>query len=330
MKHEWTKRRVLIEHTDGQRRWDRAYQMVLMWATVVAIPPPSACEATCLPSPQPFQEDNDGSQRSERQVSVSGYVRVSTQRQAQAQTIEQQLDRIQAYAQQQGWMLNDTHIFRDDGYSGATLNRPGLDRLRDAVRCGEVTHILMTAPDRLARSYVHQVLLMEEFKQLGCMVTFLDRPMSQDPHDQLLLQIRGAVAEYERTLIADRMRRGRQLKLKAGTLLPWTHVPFGYRVDPDHPRDPTDVRVDDVECAWVREMFAWYAGQGHSLIGLAWHLQELGVPTPTPTGKTRWNQATVRGILTNPAYVGEVYANRQSHTLCSSPGAPFAHPAHWT
>lgn len=262
------------------------------------------------------------------EVSVSGYVRVLTQRQAQAQTIEQQLERIQTYAQQQGWRLNDSNIFRDDGYSGASLNRPGLDRLRDAVRCGEITHILMTAPDRLARSYVHQVLLMEEFKQLGCKVTFLDRPMSQDPHDQLLLQIRGAVAEYERTLIADRMRRGRQLKLKAGTLLPWTHVPFGYRVDPDHPRDPTDVRVDDVECAWVREMFAWYAGQGHSLIGLAWHLQELGVPTPT--GKTRWNQATVRGILTNPAYVGEVYANRQSHTLCSSPGAPFAHPAHWT
>jgi site-specific DNA recombinase len=149
------------------------------------------------------------------------------------------LERIKTYAQQQSWTLNDTHIFRDDGYSGASLNRPGLDRLRDAVRGGEVTHILMTAPDRLARSYVHQVLLMEEFKQWGCTVMFLDRPMSQDPHDQwplerppLLLQIRGAVAEYERTLIADRMRRGRQIKLKAGTLLPWTHVPFGYRVAP--------------------------------------------------------------------------------------------------
>lgn len=84
------------------------------------------------------------------EVSVSGYVRVSTQRQAQAQTIEQQLERIQTYAQQQGWRLNDSNIFRDDGYSGASLNRPGLDRLRDAVRCGEITHILMTAPDRLA------------------------------------------------------------------------------------------------------------------------------------------------------------------------------------
>jgi site-specific DNA recombinase len=117
-------------------------------------------------------------------MNVSRYVRVSTQRQAQAQTIEQQLERIQTYAQQQGWTLSDAQLFRDDGYSGASLNRPGLDRLREAVRCGEATHILMTAPDRLARSYVHQVLLMEEFKQLGCAVTFLDRPMSEDPHDQ--------------------------------------------------------------------------------------------------------------------------------------------------
>jgi site-specific DNA recombinase len=110
-------------------------------------------------------------------VSVSGYVRVSTQRQAQAQTIDQQLDRLRSYAQQQGWTLKDANIFRDDGYSGASLNRPGWDRLRDGVRSGETTHVLMTAPDRLARSYVHQVLLMEEFKQLGCTVTY--RPYAE-------------------------------------------------------------------------------------------------------------------------------------------------------
>src|SRR4051794_3895187 len=85
--------------------------------------------------------------------------------------------------------------------------------------------ILITAPDRLARNYVHQVLLVEELQRHGAEVTFLDRPMSQDPHDQLLLQIRGAVAEYERTLINERMRRGRLRKLRAGTLLPRRHAP---------------------------------------------------------------------------------------------------------
>lgn len=133
---------------------------------------------------------------------VAMYVRVSTQRQAQSQTIEQQLERLQAHIQAQGWEWREELIFRDDGYSGATLNRPGLDRLRDKVAIGEVDRVILTAPDRLARKYVHQVLLLEEMEGLGCEVEFVERPMSQDPHDQLVLQIRGAVAEYERTLIA--------------------------------------------------------------------------------------------------------------------------------
>lgn len=138
------------------------------------------------------------------------YVRVSTQRQAQAQTIEQQLGRLRAHLGSQGVELAGEAIFRDDGYSGATLNRPGLDRLRDAVRAGEITQVLVTDPDRLARNYVQLMVLLEELEHFGCQVTFLDRPMSREPQDQLLLQIRGAVAEYERTLIAERMRRGRQ------------------------------------------------------------------------------------------------------------------------
>ena len=132
---------------------------------------------------------------------VGAYVRVSTNRQAQSQTIEQQIERLKDYNRAHAVGLGETHIYRDDGYSGATLNRPGLDRLREAVRDGLITHIMITAPDRLARSYVHQMLLLDEFKQAGVTVLFVDRPMSEDPHDQLLLQIRGAVAEYERTPI---------------------------------------------------------------------------------------------------------------------------------
>jgi DNA invertase Pin-like site-specific DNA recombinase len=148
---------------------------------------------------------------------VAIYARVSTTRQAQAQTIQQQLDRLRAAVAERGWTLEEEHVYRDDGYSGAGLSRPGLDRLRDHAALAELDLVLVTAPDRLARNYVHQVLLLDELGRHGLKVEFLDRPMSHDPHDQLLLQIRGAVAEYERTLIAERMRRGRQAKLRAGT-----------------------------------------------------------------------------------------------------------------
>jgi site-specific DNA recombinase len=239
---------------------------------------------------------------------IAVYVRVSTQRQAQTQTIEQQLERLRTYIKEQNWTLPDEQIFRDDGYSGSRLNRPGLDRLRDQVRSAELDRVLITAPDRLARNFVHQMLLLEEIERFGCQVVFLDRPMTHDPHDQLLLQIRGAVAEYERTLIAERMRRGRQMKLRAGTLLPWTRAPYGLRLDPDHPRDPTGMSVDPAEAAQVAEMFAWYLTEGATLYGLAQHLQQQGVPTPRE--RKFWNAASVRGILTNPVYTGQVFSGR--------------------
>ncbi|WP_424140390.1 recombinase family protein [Roseomonas chloroacetimidivorans] len=239
---------------------------------------------------------------------VALYVRVSTQRQAQAQTIEQQMERLTGYAREQGWDVPVGHVFRDEGYSGATLRRPGLDRLRDRAAARHLDLVLITAPDRLARNYVHQVLLLEELQGHGCEVRFLDRPMSQDPHDQLLLQIRGAVAEYERTLITERMRRGRQRKLEAGVMLPWTRPPFGYRVDPDHPRDPAGIRIEEAEAAIVREMFAWYAEEAHSFCSLARLLEQRGIRTST--GLARWNLASIRALLTNPAYAGRVYGNR--------------------
>src|SRR6266576_3184565 len=129
---------------------------------------------------------------------VAVCARVSTIRQAQAQGIEQQLDRLRAAVAERGWELDDQHVYRDDGYSGARLGRPGLDRLRDHAALADLDVVVVAAPDRLARNYVHQVLLIEELAARGCQVEFLDRPMSADPHDQLLLQIRGAVAEYER------------------------------------------------------------------------------------------------------------------------------------
>jgi site-specific DNA recombinase len=236
------------------------------------------------------------------------YARVSTTRQAQAQTIGQQLDRLRAAVAGRGWAVDEQHVYRDEGYSGASLGRPGLDRLRDHAAMADLDVVLVTAPDRLARNYVHQVLLIEELAGHGCQVEFLDRPMSQDPHDQLLLQIRGAVAEYERTLIAERMRRGRQARLRAGTLLPWTTPPFGYRLDAERPRDAAAVRVEPGEAVLVAQLFGWYLESRATVRQVARRLTDLGLATPT--GKPCWNAASVRWILRNPAYTGRALTNR--------------------
>jgi site-specific DNA recombinase len=242
-------------------------------------------------------------------MQIAAYVRVSGQRQVQAQTIEQQLERLRDHSERQGWSWREVEIFRDDGYSGASLKRPGLDRLRDQTARAAFDVVMITAPDRQARKYVHQVLLIEEVERTGCRVEFVERPMSEDPHDQLLLQIRGAVAEYERSLIAERMRRGRLQKFQAGAMLPWSRPPYGYRLATDHPRNPVGVRLEETEAAHVAEIFASYLSEGGGLIQLAKRLTPLGISPPK--GGRCWSISTLRGMLTNPTYTGTVYAGRE-------------------
>ncbi len=240
---------------------------------------------------------------------IALYARVSTSRQQQTHTIDQQLTRLRSYVTSQAdWSLAEEHIFCDDGYSGAKLKRPGLDHLRDQAALGAFDLLLLTTPDRLARNYVHQMVLLEELERDRCRVQFLDRPLSDDPHDQLVLQIRGAVAEYERTLIAERMRRGRQTKVRNGQLLPWTHTPYGDRAHPERPRDAALLQIDPAHAAIVQELFDAYGTGGVSLYQLAQRLTKRQVPSPT--GVAHWTAATIRLIFLNPCYAGMAYANR--------------------
>jgi site-specific DNA recombinase len=246
-------------------------------------------------------------------ASLVGYARVSTESQAERQTIEQQVESLTRYAHEHGWDLDRGDIYRDEGFSGARLDRPGLDRLRDAVSSGEVDTILVASPDRLARRYAYQVWLLEEFERAGCRVVFLEHPLSDDPQDALLVQIRGAVAEYERTVIADRMRRGRLAALAAGRMLPWSAPPFGYRADPLRPRAPEALQVDEGEAWVVRRVFESYVEEGLSLYAIARHLTEEGVPTAK--GRAVWSPSTVHKILTNSAYSGVAYGNRKRRVV---------------
>jgi site-specific DNA recombinase len=158
------------------------------------------------------------------------YARVSTERQELQQTIASQLSLLQDWAMAQGHALTEAHVFRDEGFSGSRLDRPALDALRDAIRDGAIDVVAVFSPDRLARKYAYQVLLMEEFRRAGCDVVFLHRPISEDPNDQLLLQIQGAIAEYERAVLAERFRRGKLQKARDGNIIS-SKAPYGYRYE---------------------------------------------------------------------------------------------------
>lgn len=184
------------------------------------------------------------------------YARVSTERQERHQTIDSQLAALRAWAVSQGHELAEEHVFRDDGYSGSRLDRPGLDALRDAVRDRAVELVAVLTPDRLARKYAYQVLLLEEFRHAGVEVAFVQHPVSDDPNDQLLLQIQGAVAEYERAVLGERFRRGKLQKARDGHYQ-GGRAPYGYRYVPRQDAVPGHLVVDEQEAELVRTLYSW-------------------------------------------------------------------------
>src|SRR5215217_4407146 len=187
---------------------------------------------------------------------VAIYARVSTERQERQQTIDSQLAALRSWAASGAHELDEAHVFRDEGCSGARLDRPGLDALRDAVRDSAVEHVAVLSPDRLARRYAYQVLLLEEFRRASCEVSFLQHPISDDPNDQLLLQIQGAIAEYERAVLAERFRRGKLQKARDGHILS-AKAPYGYRYEARHDAVPARLIVEDAEADMVRQLYAW-------------------------------------------------------------------------
>jgi site-specific DNA recombinase len=246
-------------------------------------------------------------------MNAAVYARVSTDRQAQDQTIDSQLAALRQWAAEGGHDLRPEHVFADDGYSGTRLDRPALDRLRDAARDGEVG---VYSPDRLARKYAYQVLLLEEFQKAGCAVAFVHRPLTDDPHDQLLLQIQGAVAEYERAVLKERFRRGKLQKARAGQWIT-SKAPFGYRYLPKRDGVPGHLEVDPAEAEVVRMLFGWLLDDRLSIRQM---LKRLAAgPWRPRSGNRHWSSCVVRRILSDPTYTGTAYANRYTYTVPRKP-----------
>src|SRR5215475_14549198 len=162
-------------------------------------------------------------------MQVACYARVSTSQQQHEGTIESQRRTLQQHIQHHGWSLLPEHEYIDDGISGARLDRPALDRLRDAARCGEFDAGVIVSPDRLARNDAPQWLLIEEFEKLHTPLIFLQHPFGDRPQGKLLPQMPGMIAEYARAQIAERTRRGRLEKARHGECMQWAYTCYGYR-----------------------------------------------------------------------------------------------------
>jgi site-specific DNA recombinase len=240
------------------------------------------------------------------------YARVSSVRQKEQETIGSQTAALRAHAEQLGLDVPEQWVFQDDGQSGASLVRPALERLRDLVCQVPVDVLLVYSPDRLARKYAYQALLIEELAKAGTAVVFVKGPRGDSPEDALLVQFQGMIAEYERAQILERTRRGKTHRAKAGTINVLSGAPFGYRYL--RKTDHADACYEIVahEAAAVAEVFARYAEGGTAIGELARWLTALGVATRT--GKPRWDRSTVWAMLRNPAYAGRACFGKTMRT----------------
>jgi len=230
------------------------------------------------------------------------YARVSSERQKEEGTIASQTALLLEYAKVHELSVPPEWIFEDEGYSGAMLARPGLERLRDLAAEGQIEVVLIYAPDRLSRKYAYQVLLLEEFSRHGVEAIFLKSAAAETPEERLMLQFQGMIAEYERAQIAERTRRGKRHRAKAGCVNVLCGAPYGYRYIKKSEHSQAYYEVVEAQAEVVRKIFAWYTQELWSIGAIARQLNEQQIQTRS--GRGLWERSTVWGMLRNPAYQG--------------------------
>lgn len=236
---------------------------------------------------------------------VALYARVSSEQQAEVGTVQSQISALLERIQLDGYVAPSKEFqFVDDGVSGANLVRPALERLRDAIYNGAVDRLYVHSPDRLARKYAYQIVLLDEFRKAGIEVIFLNREIGKTPEDELLLQVQGMMAEYERTKIMERARRGKLHAAKRGAANALARAPYGYRYVTKH-EGGGEARFEIAfeEARVVQQIFDWVGKERVSIAEVRQRLKDAGVTTRT--GKTIWDRTTIWSMLKNPAYMGK-------------------------
>ena len=248
------------------------------------------------------------------------YARVSTEKQEREETVASQVDLLYKAAAAAGYDIAPTSVFIDEGVSGTRLDRPALDRLRDLVAEGAFEVLLVTVPDRLARRYAYQVLLIEEFRRCGCEVVFVQHPLGTSPEEQMLVQMQGVFAEYERALIQERTRRGRLFAARQGRVN-WGNPPYGYTYVRKTLTTPQHLIINEAEAEVVRLIYRWCVEEQLSCYAIHQRLTAQGI-RPRKARHGRWAPSSVGEILRDSLYKGEAYYNRTQPAEIRQPYGP--------
>lgn len=239
------------------------------------------------------------------------YTRVSSEQQKEHKTIGSQVDELLSFAEQQGYVVPDEYVFKDEGYSGAILVRPGLEKVRDLSAEGQIQAILIYSPDRLSRNYAYQVVLMDEFTSYGTEVLFINSPKADTPEEALLLQFQGMISEYERAIIKERSRRGKRFKAKSGVVNVLCGAPYGYNYIRKTEDAAAYYQINEQEAVVVKEMFRMYTEDFCGIGAVARKFTSEKIPTRK--NSARWERSVIWAMLRNPAYCGKACYGKTEH-----------------
>lgn len=246
---------------------------------------------------------------------VATYARVSTDRQEKEETIQSQIAAIKEFAKENGHTI--VKDYQDDGWSGTILARPGLDELRDDASKKIWEAVIMYDPDRLARKYAYQELVMDELNEKGIDILYVTTPPAKNDEEKVLNGVRGIFAEYERVKIAERMRRGKLHKARSGNVVT-SQAPYGYKYIPKQGNKHGYYEINKREAEVVKMMFKWVAVEGITIRTIVKRLKKMGIK-PRRSKRGVWNTSTLSTLLRRKAYIGTTYYNRSYAVIPEKP-----------
>lgn len=236
------------------------------------------------------------------------YCRVSTEEQKEGGTIDSQIRELEDFAHANSHIITARYI--DEGWSGAVIKRPELDRLRDEANNGLFEAVLVNDVDRLSRELTHLGIIKKDIERKNIKLIFKKLPNNGDPISNFMVNMLGSFAEFERELIADRTRRGRRYKVEVRKLIFGNVPPYGYAYVKKDREKGTEghYEINEQEAKIVKMIFSWVIKDGISQREVVRRLTVLKIPARK--GSTRWGRSSVHKILTNETYTGITYYNK--------------------